>query len=506
MEIVTANQMMDIEEKAVESQEISLKELMEAAGESVADIASSLLKAGGEIAIYCGKGNNGGDGFVAAKHLKRIGHDVTVYLTFSKDDIKGIAKDALSEAEAASVNIMEFKKEVCPSPDLIIDALFGFNLKGEIHGQAADAVEQINKVRAIVVSVDIPSGIDADTGRSDGVSVKADHTVTFTCPKIGSVIDQGVGLSGKIHLVDIGISKDVISENVDTHLASREIASSLIPKRAFTANKHTCGRVLVIAGSVGMTGAATLTSLAALRSGAGIVTLAAPRSLNEILEIKLTEVMTIPLPETAQQSISPTALDIIKDVSKRFDVIAIGPGISRNDETRVFLNKVVSEIDIPMVIDADGLNCLDDTGVLSSTPSSKVITPHEGELSRLTKETTSKITSDRVKACQEASRAFKATVVLKGNRSIISGRGATMINTTGNAGMATAGTGDVLTGIIASFMAQGLPDYPAAVAGTFVHGLSGDFGKKEKGELAMIAGDLIDLLPRAIKNIIGVVR
>ena len=505
MEIVTAAQMIAIEEKAVESQKIPLKELMETAGGSVADLASSLLKPESEIAIYCGKGNNGGDGLVAARQLKKIGHDVTVYLVFSKDDFKGIAKVALENAETASVNIMDFRKETCPSPDLVVDALFGFNFKGEIRGSAADAAEQINKVKAIVVSVDIPSGVDADTGRVGGIAVKADHTVTFTCPKIGSVINPGARMSGKIHLVDIGISKDIIAEKTDIHLASREIAGSLIPRRKFEANKHTCGRVLIIAGSVGMTGAATLASLAALRAGAGIVTLAAPRSLSEILEIKLTEVMTIPLPETEEQTISPAAIDKIKEVSKRFDVIAIGPGISQNDETKVFLNKVVSEIDIPMVIDADGLNCLNGTDILSVTPAAKVITPHEGELSRLIKEPTSKIRSDRIKACQDASRVLETTVVLKGDRSVISGRGATMINTTGNAGMATAGTGDVQTGIIASFMAQGLPDYPAAVAGTFVHGFSGDLGKKEKGELAMIASDLIDLLPRAIKNILTAV-
>ncbi len=504
MEIVTSAQMMDIERMAVESQKVPLIELMEAAGKSVADLSSSLAGPKSEIAVYCGKGNNGGDGLVAARFLKKAGHDVTVYLCFPKEEFKGIAKEALENAKADLVNITDFKKESCPSPDLVIDALFGFNLKGEIRGSAADAVSQINKVKAIVVSVDVPSGVDADTGKIDGSVVRADHTVTFTCPKIGTVINPGAGMSGRIHLVDIGISKEIVTDKTDTYLASRKIVASLIPRRKTDASKHSCGRVLVIAGSVGMTGAAAMTSMAALRTGAGIVTLAAPESLNDILEIKLTEVMTIPLPETSEQTFSMAAFLRIKSIVKKFDVIAIGPGISRNEETKVFLNKVVSEIEIPMVIDADGLNCLESLDILSINSTPKVITPHEGELSRLLDEPISKIRLDRVKACREASRILKTTVVLKGDRSIISGHGATTINATGNAGMATAGTGDVLTGVIAALMAQGLPDYPASVAGTFLHGLSGDLGKKEKGELALIAGDLVDLLPKAIKNILAV--
>lgn len=501
MEVVSASQMLAIEKQAVKEQRLSIKELMAAAGKKVADLADRIAGGGGEIAIYCGKGNNGGDGFVAAGHLIDLGYKVKVFLIEPAEKIGGIAKEALAGLENSGVSIRRFDQNLCPSPDLIIDAVFGFSLKGEVRGAAAAAIDQINRIKAPVISVDVPSGINADSGKIAGVAVKADHTVTFTRPKLGLVLSPGALLAGNIHTADIGIFSSIIKQRTDIHLATREMIKDLLPRRDYTANKHDCGKVLVVAASAGMTGAAAMTAAAAIRSGAGIVTLAVPESLSDILEIKLTEVMTVPLPDTGAGSVSEAAVDKVKELSYDFDVVALGPGLGRHQSTVKFIRSTVESLKKAIVLDADGLNAVAGSEVLRKRKPATVVTPHEGELSGLIGLKATLIAAERLASCQAAADKLKATVVLKGNRSLISGHGVTMINPTGNPGMATAGTGDVLTGVIAAMMAQGLPDYPAAVAGTFIHGLAGDLASEKHGCLAMIATDLIDCLPDAIKEV-----
>lgn len=503
MELVTAAEMLAIENEAVKRQGISIKELMALAGKSLAEYADRLVDKGAEIAVFCGKGNNGGDGFVAARHLANMGYLVKVIVLSSENESGGVAGEAFQALKDSPAEIMAFSSKLCLKPDMIIDALLGFGLKGGVRGAAAEAIEMINSINRITLAADVPSGVDSDTGQAANVAVQADHTITFTCPKIGLALYPGAGLAGEIHRADIGIWPEIVKEYAGAHLTDREIACSLLPRRLPETNKHRCGRVLVVAGSVGMTGAAAMTAEAALRAGAGIVTLAVPKSLNDILEAKLTEVMTVPLPETGARSISKDAVGVVLELAGRFDVVALGPGLSRDESTAGFVRDLLPRLKIPIVVDADGLNNLAGTDILSRLQVPSVVTPHAGELSRLIGRLPDEIESDRVAAAQEASRILNSTVVLKGSRTVISGHGTTMINPLGNPGMATAGTGDVLTGIISGLMAQGLPDYPGSVLGTYLHGLSGDLAAKEQGELAMTATDLIDLLPKAIKEVIS---
>lgn len=501
MEIVSAAEMRLIEEEAVKRQGLSLKELMARAGKAVADLAGNLASKGSEIIIYCGRGNNGGDGFVAARHLAGRGYRVKVVSLAESGETTDIAGEALNALTGTSVEIGKLEAEPCLKAGLVIDAVLGFGLKGGVRGSAKAAIEQINRIEGRRLSVDIPSGVDSDTGDVANVAVRADDTLTFTCPKIGLALFPGAEYAGEIHYADIGIWPEIVRHHAAVYLADAEMVGALLPRRPFQTNKHRCGRVLAVAGSVGMTGAAAMTAQAAMRTGAGIVTLATPSSLNDILEVKLTEVMTVPLPETVDRSISSEAVETVLQLAGRFDVVALGPGLSRHEDTAVFVRHLLTQLDMPIVVDADGLNNLAGTDILNRRTAPTVITPHAGELGRLIGKKAEVIETDRLASVKEAAGNLNCTVVLKGSRTVISGQGATMIIPTGNPGMATAGTGDVLTGVIAALMAQGLPAYPGSVAGAYIHGLAGDLAAKAHGQLAMIATDLLDWLPEAIKKV-----
>jgi len=503
MKLVSAAQMRQIEEDAVAKEGIALKELMAQAGKAVADLASQLTPASGQVAIFCGRGNNGGDGFVAARRLALRGYQVTVVLAGAADDLKGIAAEAHSALTDSAARIIEFAPDLCLQPDLIIDALLGFGLKGEVRRPIRDIIAFINSLKATTIAVDVPTGVNSDTGAVVSDAVKAAHTVTFTCSKLGLVLYPGAEFAGQIHIADIGIATETVERFTNAHLVEAEMIKPLLPKRSRATNKHRCGRLLIIAGSVGMTGAAAMAAMAALRMGAGIVTLAVPESLNDILEVKLTEVMTIPLPETKERSISSAALDKALKLADKFDALAIGPGLSRHPDTARFVRQLLARTTLPAVVDADALNNLAGTDILVNRRGPTLLTPHSGELGRLMNIAAAEIENDRVAIAEKGAADFNATIVLKGSRTIISGHKSIMINSTGNPGLATAGTGDILTGVISSLLAQGLADYPAAVAGTYLHGLAGDIGAAAKGELALIATDLIDYLPQAVKTVIG---
>ncbi len=503
MKLASATQMRKIEDEAVKRQGIALKELMASAGQAVAALAAKLIPAQGQIAIFCGHGNNGGDGFIAARHLALNGYQVTVVLASDADDLKGIAAEAYDSLTKSSARIVKFNSGLCLRPGLVIDALLGFGLKGEVRKPIREIIAYINSLKAETIAIDVPSGVNSDTGEVANIAIKAAHTVTFTCPKIGLALYPGAEYVGRIHPVDIGIAPEIVEEFATTNLATEEMIKSLLPRRERETNKHRCGRLLIVAGSAGMTGAAAMTAMAALRMGAGIVTLAVPAGLNDILEVKLTEVMTVPLPETKERSIAAAAVDKVLKLLRNFDALAIGPGLSRNRETAQFVRELMTQTTVPAVIDADALNNLAGTDIVSGRQAPTVLTPHSGELGRLMDMASADIEVDRIGIAEKAGAEFNATIVLKGSRTIISGHKATMINPSGNPGLATAGTGDVLTGIISSLLAQGLADYPAAVAGSYLHGLAGDIAAAAKGELALIATDLIDCLPKAIKKVMG---
>jgi ADP-dependent NAD(P)H-hydrate dehydratase / NAD(P)H-hydrate epimerase len=504
MLLAKTDQIRAIEEEAVREQGLDLGELMERAGTAVAEEAAAMLAPGGRVVVFCGGGNNGGDGFVAARRLARKNYAVEVVMLAEPAELTGPAAAAFqSIAATGTIAKTSFDAgQTVPPADLLIDAVLGFGLRGALRGPAAEAVDAINSSGTPVLSVDIPSGVDSDTGAVHGPAVRATTTVTFTLPKVGMALYPGLDYVGRLRVADIGIDKKIVSRYAKTCLGSRAVVRRLLPTRTVEAHKGQCGRVLVIAGSVGMTGAAALSAAAALRSGAGLVTLATARSLNDILETKLTEVMTKPLPETPERTIAPQAIETVLEAASDFDAVLLGPGLSTNRDTAIFIRELVARLSAPLVIDADGLTALAKrTDILLTRQAPTILTPHPGELARLLNATAAEIQKDRLSVAQEAARLCNAAVILKGARTIVAEGDCAYINPTGNPGLATAGTGDVLAGVLAGLIAQGLPLYPAAMLAAYLHGAAGDLAAADKTQLALVAADLLDYLPTAIKEL-----
>ena len=513
--------MRNIDKRTIEGVGIPGLELMEKAGKGVAEVTKEML--GGtennKVVIFCGKGNNGGDGFVVGRYLAQWGIEVKFFLTASKDEVKGDAKTNLKKALDLKLQIIEVlsEKDIPPAIEahLIVDALFGTGFDGEITGYIKDVVNRINSSGIPVLSVDIPSGLHTDTGEFTGACIKAKRTVTMALPKIGHFFFPGKSMVGKVSVVDIGVPPKVVEEeNIDLNLITEAEVRQIIPKRPGDTYKGTCGRVVLIAGSTGLTGAAYLSSLSSLRAGVGMAVLGIPETLNPILAAKLTEVMTKPLPDVRKKGIlALRGLGEIRELLKWGDCCAIGPGLGQHFETQELVRRLLSKLQMPAVIDADGLNAIaKDTSILKECKAPLILTPHIGELSRLNGVSISEIAKDRIKYSSDFAREYNCVLVFKGAPTIISEPGGqTYVNPTGNPGMATAGSGDVLTGIIAGLLVQMLMlranedirkiILDTALAGVFIHGLTGDLAKEEKGEMGMIAGDLVEKIPEALKRI-----
>ena len=545
MKLVTSSQMRNIDNKTIQGIGISGLELMEKAGKGVALAAKEMLGdvKNKKVVIFCGRGNNGGDGFVVGRYLSEWGAEVEFYLTASREEVKGDAKTNLEKAVEMGLPINEvLKTEEIPSlvkTDLVVDALFGTGFDGEITGYMKDIVELINSSDAPVISVDIPSGLHADTGQFTGPCIKAERTVTMALPKIGHFFFPGKEMSGKVSVVDIGVPPHVVEEeNINLNLITEEEVKEMLPRRPGDAYKGTCGRAVLIAGSTGMTGAASLASLSSLRAGAGMAILGIPQTLNPILEIKLTEVMTKPLPDVRKKgALALRGLGQIRELLKWGDCCAVGPGLGQHFETIELVRRLLIKIDMPTVIDADGLNAIaKDVSILKECQAPLILTPHIGELSRLNGAPAGEIAKDRIKYASDFAKEYHCILVFKGAPTIISEPGGqTYVNPTGNAGMASAGSGDVLTGIIVGLLAQMLMlkkvEKPAlrhaqrgersrttegggediwkimmdsACAGVYIHGLTGDLAKEEKGEMGMIAGDMMEKIPEALIRCFGV--
>jgi hydroxyethylthiazole kinase-like uncharacterized protein yjeF len=523
MKLVTSSQMRNIDKKTIEGLGTPGLELMEKAGRGTALVAKEMLgdPQGKVVVIFCGRGNNGGDGFVVGRYLSQWGANVEFFLTAERKEVKGDAKVNLERAVGLDLPIMEIsKKEQIPSrikADLIVDGLFGTGFVGEIKGYMKDIIELINFSGIPVLSVDIPSGIHADTGEFTGPCVKASRTVTMALPKIGHFFFPGKEMSGKTSVVDIGVPQKVVEEeDISLNLITEEEVGQMIPRRAGDAYKGSCGRVVLIAGSTGMTGAASLASLSCLRVGAGMAILGIPQTLNPIFEIKLTEVMTHPLPDVRKKgALAIRGLGEVRELLKWGDCCAIGPGLGQHFETIELVRRLVSKLEMPAVIDADGLNALaKDTSILKECQAPLILTPHIGELSRLNGVPASEIAKDRIRYASDFAKEYNCVLVFKGAPTIISGLGGqTYVNPTGNAGMATAGSGDVLTGIIVGLLAQMLMlnknkdikkiMLDSACAGVFLHGLTGDLAKEEKGEMGLIAGDMMEKVPEALLRVVN---
>ncbi|RMF88711.1 MAG: NAD(P)H-hydrate dehydratase [Nitrospinota bacterium] len=515
MKVVTAQEMRTIDQRTVTEYRMPSLLLMERAGMAVAQTVQQRypdqLSRG--VAVFAGKGNNGGDGFAAARNLLRTRVPVTVFLLAPREAVRGDARTNLEMFAALGGEIVEITTEAdLPSLQsrlghygLFIDALLGTGLNSAVSGIYATVITLMNAQPAPTVAIDIPSGLSADSGKILGPHVWADCTVTLALPKPGLLLYPAARAVGELEIADIGIPLPLLHDpSLRLQLLEAEEIAGLVCKpRDPDTHKGTYGHVLIVAGSPGKTGAGALASLGALYTGAGLVTYALPQGLNLAMESRLLEVMTFPLPETGAGTIGEAAFSALEPLFSTVDVVVIGPGISAHPETGRFLERVVQEVDLPLVIDADGINHLArNPALLEAGEAPRILTPHPGEMARLVGLSTAAVQENRIEVAREFVQKYRGTyLILKGARTLVAGPdGHVAINPTGNAGMATAGTGDVLSGMVGSFIGQGLPPREASQVAVFLHGLAGDLAREEKGERGLVAGDILHRLPQALQR------
>jgi NAD(P)H-hydrate epimerase len=482
--------------------------LMEAAGRGVFDAARRM--AGGaapRVVVVCGKGNNGGDGLVAARIMLASGWRPIVVLLARDAEVLGDAAVNLQAARRAGVEIINLDSTAIPglrglisSADLIVDGLFGTGFRGPVAGLAAKTIEAINASGRPVLSIDIPSGVQGDSGGVDGLAVRAVSTVTMALPKTGLVLPPGAGYTGRIWVVDVGHPRRLIeAAGVRTSLVTKEIVNAAIPHRRLDAHKGDFGRVLIVAGSVGHSGAAVLAALGALRAGAGLVTVAVPSEIFPVVGASVIEGMPVPVPGT-EGSLSEDAADVVLRLAAAADVVACGPGLSTSSGPAAVVHRLLAECRKPLVLDADALN------ILAASKRSwaaghgpVVITPHPGEMARLLDARVEDIQAHRVQTARVAAGRFNAVVVLKGARTVVADPdGEAAIVPTGNPGMATGGMGDVLTGAVAAFVGQGLAPAAAARVAAYLHGLAGDLVAASCGPAGILAREVANAMPQAL--------
>jgi len=465
-----------------------------------------MIAQGRYIKIYCGKGNNGGDGLAVARMLDSVGAEVEVILLCKGEELSGDARLQFELADTLDLEIIEDAEGedlLAAGCDLVIDALLGTGIKGPAKGRIAEAIEEINDADCPVISIDIPSGVEGSTGKALGPAVSASATPTMAGLKRGLIFSPGREFAGEVSIVDIGAPNKLVL-GVEPYLWRIEPQDVMmrLPQRPADTHKGECGRVFILSGSTGLTGAAAMASEACVKSGAGLVALGIPQSLNPVMEVKLTETMTVPLAETAEGSFAISSDDEIRKRLQWATACAIGPGASRNPETCELLRQVIAGLKMPAVIDADALFALaEKPESLKNLPPNAILTPHLGEFARLFNMDTEDVKDRRVELVREKAQEWGVVIVLKGSPSLIAAPdGQVYCNPTGNSGMATGGVGDALTGHLAALLGMGMTPVDAAIAGVFLHGLAGDLAAGNKGQFGMTAGDLIDKLPEVLKE------
>lgn len=512
MKVVTADEMRSIDRRTIDEYGVSSAVLMERAGLAVAERIRGLFERR-KVIVIAGGGNNGGDGIVAARNLFNWGWNVKVIILPRENKLSPDCRVQYRKAKKMKVP-MEFRAGISGADlhsALIVDAIFGTGINKDVEPPVSDIVSFLNRSEASVLSVDIPSGVSADNGRVMGQAVRADYTVTFGLPKIGHLLHPGAEYTGRLFIEDIGFPEGLLTaESLRVQTVQMSDAGLLVPARPADSHKGDYGHVLVIAGSRGRTGAALMTSKACLRSGAGLVTIGVPETLVDVFQTRVTEEMVIPLPDKGVGSLSfEAAGEIMRFVSEKADVLAIGPGIGVSADNTRIMRELITNSAAPMVIDADGINSIKgDTGILRRAKSPVILTPHVGEMARLLKEDGEEaaertaIEMERVALSLSFSKKNGVYLVLKGAPTVVAEPGGKLfINTTGNPGMATAGSGDVLTGVIAAFLGQQLNPLDASVLGSYVHGLAGDIAASAKGMHSMIATDIIENLSGAFAEL-----
>jgi ADP-dependent NAD(P)H-hydrate dehydratase / NAD(P)H-hydrate epimerase len=507
MRILNTAQMREVDRRTI--QEIGLPSivLMENAGRQVVAALESLYTDLLErtIAVVCGRGNNGGDGFVVARTLHQRGADVSVFLIGEVASVKGDARVNLEVLGRLGVTVVEVSDEqawelhfsAVAQSDLIVDAIFGTGLSGPLTGMLETVVADLNAAGIPIVSIDLPSGMSADTPELRGDTVEATVTVTLAAPKLPLILPPAEGRAGEIVIADIGIPDEVI-DGVDGPrllLLTRERMRACLQPREADSHKGDYGRVVLVAGSRGKTGAAVLAAQGALRSGAGLVTVVSPRSCQPIVAAHGLEFMTLGVEETVDGTIDYAALEQV--LSLDADVLAVGPGLGRGEGATTFVRGLVERAEVPLVLDADALNAFSDepSALVGREGRDVIITPHPGEMARLVGGTVEDVQENRLGIAVDFAVRHRVYVILKGYRTIIAApNGTAYINPTGCAGMATGGTGDVLTGMVAAWLAQLLDAEVAAQLATYLHGVAGELADADEGEVAMTAVDLISHL------------
>lgn len=505
MKIVTAAEMRAIDSATSERFDVPSLTLMENAGAAVAEHVLAHHGAARRVVVFCGKGNNGGDGFVAARRLHQKGKTVQVILLASPADLKGDAAVMYGKLPVAAIVVTareDFKTDrvrLSLPADLYLDALLGTGFQPPVRGLYADAIEILNAAQAPVIAVDIPSGADADAmAPQTGVIARADSIVTFTAARPAHVFS--LLTDGSTYVAGIGSPEEAIVSSLHLNVITARDFAPLIEQRPVESNKGNYGNVLVVGGSLGKAGAAAMAGMSALRAGAGLATVATPKSVLPTVAGFHPEVMTEPLPETDAGTIAASASERLDALAKGKRVLAIGPGISRFPETSRLVRTLVAKSEIPVVLDADGLNAFEShTNELNGKGRLLVITPHPGEMARLAGCSTADVQKDRLGVARRFAREHDLIVVLKGHRTlVVQPDGEAWANTTGNPGMSTGGTGDILTGIVAAMIAQHPHDtFLAILAAVHLHGLAGDVMLESVGEHSMVATDLLRGLPEA---------
>jgi hydroxyethylthiazole kinase-like uncharacterized protein yjeF len=503
--LYTAAQMRALDSWAIEQRGIPSLELMENAGLGVAT-AIAELEPTGPVRIVCGKGNNGGDGLVAARRLGERGVEAEALLLWEPDELSPDARENHGRLLAAGRGARRVDAsalaEALAGSGAVVDALLGTGFSGAPRAPLDAAIEAINGAGAPVVAIDVPSGVDASTGEVEGGCVRAVLTVTFHSPKVGLWVLPGKAYCGHVEVIEIGIPEGGPEASYDAGLI-RSPVLDLVPPRGIDSTKFSSGSVLVVGGSVGLTGAVCMTCEAAMRAGAGWVRAAVPSSLNIVFEQKLTEVMTVPLPDE-DGHLTTDGVDAVVEAAERADAVVVGPGLGRSRGSLELARMLVSKLERPLLLDADGLNAVAEAGLelVAARNAATVMTPHAGELARLAGIESSEVSAHRLRRAREAATGAIAVMVLKGDDTLVVDRDRTPVTVSagGSPALATAGTGDVLSGVIASFLAKGLDAFEAASAGVYAHAQAGWLAGTEHGADCVIATDVIAALPAALRR------
>ena len=504
MKVSTVSEMRALDRRAIEEFGIAQELLMENAGQAAYFV---LLREFGikdkTFSVFCGTGNNGGDGFVVARKIHSNGGEVKVHILGDPGKYRGAAKINLEIISRLPIEVQQLqsldsvKGDIAQS-DLIVDAILGTGITGDVRGLYSEVIESINESGKPVLSIDIPSGIHGDTGQIMGAAVKADYTVTFGLPKIGNMLFPGYELGGKLFVSYISFPPSMVN---DESLKVAINHTRDLPPRNKRGHKGNFGDVLFVAGAAGYFGAPYFAALSFLKAGGGYSRLAAPHAIIPSIASKGSEIVFVPQRETHSGSISLENKESLLSLSEKMDVVVLGPGLSLDEETQQLARDLAQAIDKPLLIDGDGITALcQDLQIIKERQAETILTPHLGEMSRMTDMSPADIEEQKIDVLQRTATDLHATIVLKGAHSLIGcPDGRVFINMSGNSGMATAGSGDVLTGTIAAMFGLGLSVEEAVRKGVFIHGLAGDLAAGDKGEDGITAQDILDYLPLAVK-------